>query len=173
MWPQAKIKLVMIHPESDSHVTQLDICISSPPRWARNPAQLLPDFRPGLNQTGAKVRSNWSGSHFGRFPFHPPRFATPGILSWITIRSNSDRTEINLRFTRGQIPHSPFAARFIRRAYNRVWAPGRTIILKALFSPCAPPFASLVEVLVEVGRYTKSFVFALCSALCLARWGSR
>ena len=125
----------------------------SPTAWACSPAQLLPDFRPGLNQTGAKVRSNWSGSHLGRFPFHPPRFATPGILSWITIRFNSDRTEINLRFTRGQIPHSPFAARFIRRAYNRVWAPGRTIILKALFSPCALPCASLVEVLVEVGWY--------------------
>ena len=26
MWPKAKIKLVIIPPESDSHVTQLDIC---------------------------------------------------------------------------------------------------------------------------------------------------
>ena len=26
MWPQAKIKLVIIPPESDSYVTQLDIC---------------------------------------------------------------------------------------------------------------------------------------------------
>ena len=60
-----------------------------PSHWACNPRQLLPDFRPGLTQTGAKVRSNWSGTHFGRFQFHdfywacsPPQFQAdfrPGL----------------------------------------------------------------------------------------------
>ena len=42
-----------------------------PSHWACNPRQLLPDFRPGLTQTGAKVRSNWSGTHLGRFQLQP------------------------------------------------------------------------------------------------------
>ena len=50
-----------------------------PLHWACNPRQLLPDFRPGLTQTGAKVRSNWSGTHFGG---GPPQFQAdfrPGL----------------------------------------------------------------------------------------------
>ena len=49
--------------------------------------------------------------------------------------------------------HSLACATF-RRACNRVWAKGRTIILKVLFSSCALSLcSSLVEVLVEVGCY--------------------
>ena len=51
-----------------------------PSHWACNPRQLLPDFRPGLTPTGAKVRSNWSGTHFGG---GPPQFQAdfrPGLI---------------------------------------------------------------------------------------------
>ena len=63
-----------------------------PSHWACNPRQLLPDFRPGLIQTGAKVKSNWSGTHLGRFQLQP----SP-ISSRLSPRSDLDRCENNLK----------------------------------------------------------------------------
>ena len=116
----------------------------------------------GVNR---ELETYWPASFQWRLtPSHPPliqtgQFYGPWAPSWGQIRHfrapRPYSCELFGVFVCADEPKSAASAcATFRRACNRVWAKGRTIILKVLFSSCALSLcASLVEVVVEVVCY--------------------